>query len=161
MRPSSERNDAEPALSNKAALRDSWEAYANKRGLIGEAPVQPAAPKGAKYRNVKVQVDGHTFDSKKEAGRYQELKYMQQAGKIADLELQPVFPLHVMRLAYSEVPIRVTQVGVFTADFSYLNLQTGEFVIEDVKSYPTRTAEAYRLRRRVVEAIHGITITEV
>src|SRR5690606_369436 len=51
--------------------------------------------KPSKYRNVRTTVDGITFDSKREAERYGELKTMEAAGVISDLELQPRFPLTV------------------------------------------------------------------
>ena len=41
-----------------------------------------------KYHNKKVTIDGITFDSKKEARRYQELKLLERAGEIQNLELQ-------------------------------------------------------------------------
>jgi hypothetical protein len=44
-----------------------------------------------KYRAVKTEVDGIMFDSKKEAGRYVELKKRLDAGIIQDLKLQPKF----------------------------------------------------------------------
>ena len=44
-----------------------------------------------KYRAIKTVVDGITFDSKKEAKRYSELKIMEKAGIIATLRLQPEF----------------------------------------------------------------------
>ncbi|MBN1114444.1 MAG: DUF1064 domain-containing protein, partial [Oligoflexia bacterium] len=46
-----------------------------------------------KYKNVKTTVDGITFDSKKEADRYSELKLLERAGKIKDLILQPKFEI--------------------------------------------------------------------
>mgnify|MGYP003141561719 CR=1 FL=1 len=48
-----------------------------------------------KYRNVKTSVNGITFDSKKEAGRYTELLLLKGQGAIKDLELQPSFDLIV------------------------------------------------------------------
>ena len=39
----------------------------------------------------KCQVDGIKFDSLKEARRYQELRLLERAGKIADLRLQVPF----------------------------------------------------------------------
>lgn len=149
---------------NQKALRDSWEAYAKAQGLIGSVPhsafdAQP--PKRAKYGNQRQQVDGHWFDSRKEAARYQELKLMQQAKQIADLELHPSFPLHVMRL-YRSGPIEITTVGILKTDFRYTvleGLNRGEIVIEDVKSDWTKTT-AYQLRKRIAEAVHGITIVE-
>lgn len=47
----------------------------------------------AKYGNRKVVVDGITFDSKKEAQRYTELKSLEKAGKITGLQLQREFEL--------------------------------------------------------------------
>ena len=139
------------------AQRDHWTHYAETHGLLREAP---AAAPASKYHAIPVHVDGQRFASKKEAARFLELQLWQKHGQIADLECQPVFPLHVLELWRSGAPIVITTVGRFTADFRYTNLQTGEVVVEDVKSSATRT-EAYRLRKRLVEAIHGITISEV
>jgi hypothetical protein len=147
---------------SRNALRESWTEYAEKQGLIREpqpAAVVTAAPRKQKYNAVRTTIDGITFASKKEAARYEVLKLRQTAGEIKDLACQPMFPLHVMRLAYNETPIRVTQIGKFTADFSYLEMASGEYKIEDVKGFSK--GEAYRLRKKLVEAIHGITITEV
>lgn len=47
----------------------------------------------AKYGNRKVALDGITFDSKKEAQRYTELKLLEKAGKITGLQLQREFEL--------------------------------------------------------------------
>lgn len=46
-----------------------------------------------KYRNKKVIVDGEEFDSKKEGNRYKELRLLERAGEISNLELQPRFLL--------------------------------------------------------------------
>jgi hypothetical protein len=105
-------------------------------------------------------VDGRWFASKKEAARFRWLQTLEAAGMIGRLELQPRFPLHIMEIWRSQVPIVVTTIGHYTADFQYVDLTTGEIVIEDVKSSAT-TTEAYRLRKRLAEAIHGIAIREV
>jgi hypothetical protein len=47
-----------------------------------------------KYRNIKTEVDGMTFDSKAEARRYNELKLLKRAGKIRWFSCQPSFMLH-------------------------------------------------------------------
>ena len=44
-----------------------------------------------KYRNKKIVIDNIKFDSQLEANRYVELKLLQRAGKIKNLELQPRF----------------------------------------------------------------------
>ena len=48
-----------------------------------------------KYRNIKTEIDGIKFDSKKEAKRYSELKMLESTSAINQLELQPQFPLYV------------------------------------------------------------------
>jgi hypothetical protein len=129
---------------------------------------QLAAPK-SKYGAKPMVVGGIRFDSTKEAKRYSELRLLEIAGLIKDLETQPKFPIDVVQLweegrwtwrTSRDEPPALIQCGVFTADFRYLNTTTGKVVIEDVKSRPTKTT-AYRLRKRIVEAIHGVTISEV
>lgn len=145
-------------------LRNEWTDYAKKHGLIGESlglseNLLVVPEKRPKYGNLRMEVDGHVFDSRKEAARFQELKLMQQAKQIADLELQPVFPLHVMEL-YRSGPIYINTVGIFKADFRYVDLVSGEIVVEDVKSEWTKNT-AYQLRKRIAEAVHGIYVREV
>lgn len=102
-----------------------------------------------KYRNTKTTLDGVTFDSKAEATRYAALKIMQRAGMIADLRLQPSYPLVVNGVKVAE----------YRADFAYLDA-SGALVVEDVKSQPTRTA-VYMLKKKLMLACHGVTIREV
>ena len=138
--------------------RASWTMYAERHGLLREAVTSPVIPN--KYHAIPVHVDGVRFASKKEAARFLELQLQQKHSLLDELECQPVFPLHIMEIWRSQAPIVITTIGKFTADFRYRNLQTGEIVVEDVKSTATRT-EAYRSRKRLAEAIHGITVTEI
>lgn len=108
------------------------------------------ARSASKYLSKKTEIDGIIFASKAEATRYVELKILQRAGRISDLELQPRFPLIVEGVA----------VGTYVADFSYRPAEGKEKVIEDVKSPATKTP-VYRLKAKLVKAIHGVTITEV
>lgn len=133
--------------------------HAVRRSVVNQILAE-GSKKRSKYRNVKVTIDGHTFDSKKEAARYGELLTMQRAGLIRNLELQPKFPL-VMR---DFTPIKIRSKGFpngrtasYKADFAYDDVETGKSVVEDVKSVATAT-EADKLRRAVVEAIYGIRI---
>ncbi len=111
--------------------------------------------KPSKYKNVKTVVDGITFDSKKEAARYNELKLMEKAGLIRDLLVQAPIQL----LAHCVATDRPCGVGLYYADFSYTE-SDGNVVVEDVKSSATRTA-LYQLKKLLVFACHGIEITEV
>lgn len=104
--------------------------------------------KRSKYNAVKVTIDGFTFDSKKEARRYSELKLLERAGEIANLELQPLFPCIV----------NGKKVCAYIADFAYLN-NDGVRIVEDVKGFKT---SIYRLKKKLVEALHhNVKITEI
>ena len=73
-------------------------------------------------------VDGITFDSMAEMNRYMELKMLERAGIITDLELQPKFLL-----------IPKTEKGgravYYIADFKYV--KDGKTIYEDVKGVQT------------------------
>lgn len=111
---------------------------------------QPVFPRRRKFGNRPCIVDSHTFPSRAEARRYNELKLLQLAGNILDLELQPkfVFELNGVRI------------GSYKADFRYRLPHSPVFVVEDVKSPATKT-QAYALRKRMMKAFHGIEIYEV
>lgn len=108
----------------------------------------------SKYHAKPTIVDGIRFASKAEARRYQELKMLEKAGRIRNLKLQPKFPL------VFSASRRVVNVGSYIADFWYLEVDGGveRPVLEDVKGVKT---PVYRLKKKMVEAIYGITITEV
>ena len=143
---------------------ESWTAYATREGLIAKADTRGARVRSNKYHAVRTVIDGLPFASRKESEVYRLLDLRRRAGEIADLKIQPTYPIHVMELWRSTYPIVIRTVGVYTADFEYVELTgpaTGEIVTVDVKSPATASSEAYRLRKKLVEAIHGITITEV
>ena len=118
------------------------------------------APK-SKYGAKPMVVDGIRFDSTKEARRYRELRLLEKAGHIRDLELQPRFPIVVVEVGRpGDVVRELKTCGYYTADFRYVDAETAAVIVEDVKSGPTKTA-AYRLRKKLVEAIHGVRIVEV
>lgn len=104
-----------------------------------------------KYHAEPIFVDGHRFASKAEARRYSSLKLLQRAGEIEDLELQPRY----------DIVVNGRRIGFYKADFKYTNCLAGETVIEDVKSAPTAKNPLYRLKKKLVEAIYGVTIVEV
>ena len=110
-----------------------------------------------KFRNVKTVVDGITFDSKKEAKRYGELKLLERAGDICDLELQPKY-----LLGTDDNPVLIKSDGYpngrrvsYRADFRYYDRRSGWVVVEDCKGYDDARA---RLRRAFVEWQYKIEI---
>lgn len=109
-----------------------------------------------KYGNHKVELDGHVFDSKKECRRYSELKIMEKAGEIKDLELQK--PYVILPSFFDKQGNRQTAVK-YVADFVYVD-KDGNTIIEDVKSPATRKDRVYRLKKKMM-AYNGYEITEV
>lgn len=97
-----------------------------------------------KYRNQPVHMDGHRFDSKAEARRWQDLQLMARAGEITALECQPRYPLHVHT---PEGPVKVAE---YVGDFEYL--QGNRRVCEDKKSPITAKNPLYRLKIKMATA---------
>lgn len=125
-----------------------------------------------KYRNTKfVAVDGEVFDSRKEANRWEELLLLGRSGEIKDLKRQVEFELISAQVEtyerYSKDGKRIkdgTRVlersCVYVADFTYVNVKTGERVVEDAKSVATRTKD-YIIKRKLMLWRLGIRIHEV
>ena len=109
----------------------------------------------SKYNNKKVVVDGILFDSKREADRYCELKLLERAGKIKDLQLQYRFVLQPSFRKNGKTVGAIT----YVADFVYLDLERLRNVVEDAKGYKT---EGYKLKKKMFEYKYPeLTIVEV
>lgn len=122
-----------------------------KTGVLPHSMGQAAAAESRrKYGNQKVVIDDIPFDSQKEGVRYWELKQMRNNGEIRDLECHPVYRFETNGV----------RIGRYIADFRYRVVATGETIVEDVKSDATKTT-AYRLRKRLMKAFHGIDVVEV
>lgn len=112
------------------------------------------AKKRSKYNNRKTQIDGITFDSEKEALRYAELKMLEKAGKITELERQKRFELqpafyyqgHKQRAIF------------YVCDFFYR--QGDKYIIEDVKSPITKNNAVYKLKKKMM-LYRGYEIKEI
>jgi len=108
--------------------------------------------KGSKYHAKKVTVDGIKFDSKREAARWQELKLMEKAGEISNLQRQVRFELTP---TFKKPGERTERASTYTADFVYT--ENGETVVEDSKGFRTET---YKLKRKLMIDKYGIWIRE-
>ena len=97
----------------------------------------------SKYRANKVSIDGHTFDSQKEADFYCELKLRLKSGEINGFCLQPIFIL-APGLKYK-------------ADFIIFNKDNSTEVI-DVKGFKTKE---YIAKKKVFEDKFDLRITEI
>lgn len=128
--------------------------------MMGELPpcaAEAPAPKPTKYRSCQTERGGIRFDSQKEARRYDELLLMLRAGEIRDLRLQPQFTIQESYVTETGERVRAIR---YTADFSYIREVSGERIVEDVKSGPTRTKE-YLRNRKLIRSIYGIDVREV
>ena len=132
-----------------------------------------------KYRNRKVTIDGVTYDSKKEYNRWCELRLLEKAGRITDLQRQVPFELipaqyrtietgeryknnHLARGIRAGDPktkeVCLEQSCVYYADFVYQ--QDGRQVVEDTKTRATATKD-YVIKRKLMLERYGIQIREV
>lgn len=122
-----------------------------------------------KYNNRKIIVDGITFDSKKEAKRYQELKMLERAGAIHDLQRQVKYVLIPAQYERTgEVYTKGNNKGkpkkgrlierecAYYADFVYIC--DGETVVEDTKGMKT---PEYIIKRKLMLYLHGIKVKEI
>jgi len=97
------------------------------------------------------------FDSRKEARRYDELRLLERAHQISDLQRQVKFVL---------IPAQRDPKGklierqcYYVADFTYKD-SSGRLVVEDTKSEATRTP-VYVVKRKLMLWVHGIRVREV
>ena len=116
-----------------------------------------------KYKSQKIEADGIVFDSRKEYHRWCELCQLERVGKITDLQRQVKYVL----IPTQYEPYTVKENGTakrgkvierecsYIADFVYT--QYGERVVEDVKGF--KTAD-YKIKRKLMLAVHGIRIKE-
>lgn len=101
-------------------------------------------------------VDGIVFDSKAEANRYLELRLLETAGEIKDLELQPSYSLLE---PYVRPDGKKDRGIIYRADFRYLDLKTNRIIVEDVKGAVT---DVYRLKKKLLLALYpDINFVEV
>lgn len=107
-----------------------------------------------KFGNSKTVVDGIRFDSKLEAERYRELKLLEKAGAIKELELQPKFRLIPTFRKNGKTYRGIT----YIADFAYYD-KDERYIVEDVKGYKTKE---YQIKRKMFEYFYpDLTLTEV
>lgn len=98
-----------------------------------------------KYRNKKVIVDEKEFDSKREGNRYKELKLLERAGEIKNLELQPRFLLQDSFKKNGRTFRKIE----YVADFKYI--ENGKTIVEDVKGMQT---DVFKLKHKIFEKVY-------
>lgn len=119
-----------------------------RAGVCTNCGVKTKLLQGHKYHARSVQHDGQRFDSQKECDQYKILKAIEKAGHIRDLRTQVPF----------RCKVEGVHICIYYADFVYYDVVSQETIVVDAKGY--RTPE-YKLKKKLVEAIHKITIQEV
>jgi len=109
----------------------------------------------SKYRSKTTIIDGIRFDSKKEAEYYRFLLMSKNAIELEDrvigIELQPRF----------DIIVNNVNIGFYKADFKVTYANNSVKVI-DVKGYKKGAAYSmFRLKKKLVEAIHNIEVIEI
>jgi hypothetical protein len=91
-------------------------------------------PRAHKYNAQTVEIDGHKFQSRKEANYYCELKLRLRAGEITKIELQPRYTLEEGRRLKNGKWLRKRE---YVADFR-ITMPDGSQQVVDTKGYRTR-----------------------
>ena len=100
-----------------------------------------------KYHNKNTVIDGIKFDSKLEAERYAQLKILERAGVIRNLELQPEYEL-IPSFRKNGKTWRKT---AYKADFRYILAEDDSYIIEDVKGSTAVITGVFRLKQKLFE----------
>lgn len=96
----------------------------------------------SKFNAKKTVIDGIKFDSKREAERYCELKLLEKAKEIRNLELQPRF---LLQDKFKDKQGKTHRKIEYVADFLYIDKQ-GRNVVEDVKGVLT---DVYKIKKKM------------
>lgn len=118
----------------------------------------------SKYGAKKTTTDDGTFDSMRELRRWQELKLLERAGQIHDLQRQVKFVLIPAQREPDTIGKRggkiqgklIEREVAYIADFVYR--EGDKMIVEDAKGMKTKE---YILKRKMMLYFHGIKITEV
>lgn len=131
------------------SLRFSEEEY---EAFQKRQAVHKTQPK--RYRNEPVAVDGEKFASKKQYARWCQLKMLEQAGKVSNLQREVPFELAPgVTLSGKRKPsLRYYADAVYEED--------GVTVVEDTKSDITRRDPVYRIKKHLMKSVLGIEIRE-
>lgn len=112
---------------------------------ISAAEFRKATGKRSKYGNRKVVVDGITFDSKREADYYAELKIRERAGEVDDIRLQEPFVL----------AFQGCLICTYRADFTFYDRRERRQRVVDTKGFIT---PEFRLKAKMMRALLGIEV---
>lgn len=108
-----------------------------------------------KYRNRKVNVDGHTFDSQAEARYYQMLKLLQKSGEVTSFEMQKKYEL-LPKFKHPKTG-KIVRSITYIPDF-VVNYSDGREEVVDVKGMQT---QVFRLKEKLFMHKYSIPLVLV
>lgn len=120
------------------------------RALVAERKAS-TTHKRSKY-GARRTADGYA--SRREQSRARQLRLLQRARQISDLQEQVPFQLIPPQRDALGQSVRPCS---YIADFVYRDAE-GRLVVEDAKGYPT---PEYRIKKKLMLHVHGITVREV
>lgn len=103
-------------------------------------------PKENKYHAKKTEVDGITFDSKKEANDWRQLCMLEASGGISNLRRQVPF---VLQEGYTNNQGKKIRPIVYMADFCYE--KDGKKYVQDSKGGKATQTDVFKLKRKLFE----------
>lgn len=109
---------------------------------------QIAKPKKTKFKNIRTEIDGIRFDSKKEGEYYAALKIREKAGEVSNVEMQRSYALTVDGFL----------ICTYRADFVFWDAIEHRQRVIDVKGVAT---PVFIIKQKLMRACHGITIEVV
>ena len=110
----------------------------------------------SKYGARKIKYNGMVFDSHMEQRRMWQLKILERAGKISNLQRQVKFEL--LPTQYREDGTIAERPVAYIADFVYFDHERNAEVVEDGKGARTKD---YIIKRKLMRYIKGIEIQDV
>jgi len=106
-----------------------------------------------KYRNRRVEIDGHMFDSKAEARYYKQLQLLEKADEILFFKLQPRYRLLD---GFEKNGVRHRPID-YVADFE-IHHKDGSIEVIDVKGHKT---QVFRIKQKMFEKKYPHKLTLV
>ena len=130
--------------SQRHALQSAQKVWACKSCLTWHTPKKPTTCTTCGF------VEFYYFASKFEAKRYGELQLQEKIGHITELRTQITYPLKVNGV----------DICKYIADFQYKDI-AGNLIVEDTKGSEKAVTDVFKLKRKLMGAIHGIDVKPV
>ena len=105
--------------------------------------------KRPKFGNVKTNINGEAYDSKREAARHTSLKLLEAAGHVRNLRRQVIYRCEVNGILICK----------YKVDYVYEERDKDKWVevVEDVKGYAN---DRWPMKKKLMLACHGVKIRE-